>query len=93
MTAALASSGREGRPRVGGRVCGPKPRGRDVGVYLGRGQTLVTQQFLDDAQIGPTVEQVGGETVAEGVGRDTLGQPGGHPQPLHTEPQAADCKG
>ena len=93
MTAALASSGREGRPRMRRRVCGPEPRRRNVSVNLGSRQTLVAQQFLDDTQIGPAVEQMGGETVAEGVGRDTLGQPGGHPQPLHTEPQAADCKG
>ena len=78
---------------MGRRICGSEPRRRNVSVNLGRRQTLVAQQFLDDTQIGPAVEQMGGETVAEGVGRDALGQPGGYTQPLHTEPQAADGQG
>ena len=39
-----------------------------MSVDLGGLQTGVTEQFLDDTQVGTAVEQVGGEAVAEGVG-------------------------
>jgi hypothetical protein len=32
--------------------------GRDVRIHLRRGQALVTEQFLDDTEIGATFEQV-----------------------------------
>ena len=39
--------------------------GADVGVDLRRYQALVAEQFLDAADVGAAVEQVGGEAVAE----------------------------
>ena len=39
-----------------------------MGVFLGRGQTGVTEEFLDGAQVGPGLEQVGGKAVAQRVG-------------------------
>ena len=39
-----------------------------MSVDLCRLQAGVTQQFLDNPQIRPAVEQMGGEAVAEGVG-------------------------
>lgn len=51
----------------GPRVClfvGPaQSLDRDVGVDLCRGKIGVTQQFLDRAQVGPAVEQMGGGTM------------------------------
>lgn len=44
--------------------------GGDVGVYLGGAKVGVTQEFLDAAEVGAVVEEVGGETVAEFVGAD-----------------------
>lgn len=48
-------------------VHGAKPLFTDVGVDLGRLQAGVAEQFLDDTQVGPPIEQVGGEAVAKGV--------------------------
>jgi hypothetical protein len=31
---------------------------RDVGINLGRRETFVTQEFLDDAQVRPAFQQV-----------------------------------
>ena len=39
----------------------------DVGIDLGRGQVAVAEQFLDAPEVGPAVEQVGREAVAQGV--------------------------
>ena len=53
-----------------------RPRRHHVQVD-GRGlQALVAQQLLDGAQIGARFQQVRGETVPHGVGRDPLRQPG-----------------
>jgi hypothetical protein len=49
----------------------------DVGVDLGGGNISVTQEFLDDTQIGAVFEQMGGETVAEQVRVDAPVQSGG----------------
>ena len=43
-------------------------RGADVGVDLGGRQTLVTQQFLNAANVGAAVEQVSREAVTQRVG-------------------------
>ncbi len=43
-----------------------------MGVNLGGGQVAVAQQQLHDAQVGAVIEQVGGEGVAQGVGRQRL---------------------
>ena len=48
----------------------------DVDVDLGCGDALVTQHLLDGAQVGTALEQVGGETVAQGVGADDLAHSG-----------------
>ena len=77
------------RPRVGGAIRGPQPRRRDVGVDLGRREAAVPEQLLDDPQVGPAVEEVGREAVAEGVRRDADRQAGPAPQPLEPEAQAA----
>lgn len=44
----------------------------DVGVYLGGAYVLVAQHALDDTQVGPALEQVRSEGVAQGVGADGL---------------------
>ena len=53
---------------MGRSIGGPEALATDVGVALGCGDVGVPQQLLDRSQVGPTVEQVGGEAVAEGVG-------------------------
>jgi len=55
--------------------------GGQVGVDLGGGEALVAEEFLDAAEVGAVVEQVGGEAVAEGVGADA-GVEAGHDQIL-----------
>jgi hypothetical protein len=39
-----------------------------MSVDLGGLETGVTEEFLDDTQVGTTIEQVGGETVPQCVG-------------------------
>src|SRR6185437_9981976 len=46
-----------------------------VGVDLGRGDTLVTEHLLHGAEIGAAFDQVGRERMPEGMGRDTFGNP------------------
>ncbi len=41
--------------------------GGDVRVALGGGQAAVAQQLLDHTEVGPAIEQVRGEGVAQGV--------------------------
>ena len=45
----------------------PQPRHRHVGVDLRRHQPGVPEQFLDGAEIGAAVEQVGRERVSQPV--------------------------
>ena len=42
--------------------------GADVRIDLRRDQTLVAEQFLDAADLGAAVEQVGGKAVPERMG-------------------------
>ena len=42
----------------------------EVGVVLGRGQALVAEEFLDDAEVGPAVQEMRGEGMAQGVRAD-----------------------
>ena len=77
------------RPRMGGAIRGPQPRRRDVRVDLGRRQAAVPEQLLDDPQVRPAVEEVGGEAVAQRVRRHPDGQAGPPPQALEAEAQAA----
>ena len=44
-----------------------EPLFADMSVVLRRGQVGVTEQLLHGAQVGPTVEQVCGERVAQRV--------------------------
>src|SRR5206468_6814116 len=46
----------------------------DVGVELRRGEVGVAEHFLHGAQVGPALEQMGGERMAERVRRDALAQ-------------------
>lgn len=51
----------------------------DVGVDLGGGDGGMAEEFLDDAEVGPMFEEVGGEAVSEHVGGDgpaDSGEPG-----------------
>ena len=44
----------------------------NMGVNLGSGDVGVTEKSLDGAEVGAVGEQVGGETVADDMGRDFL---------------------
>ena len=47
---------------------GPLPlAGVDVGVDLGGEDALVTEHLLYGAEVGPVLDEMGGERVAEGV--------------------------
>ena len=76
------------RPRMGSAGLAQATR-RDVGVDLGRGQVLVAEQLLDDAQVRPAVEQVRRERVAQGVRRDAGRQAGRPDQAVEPVAQAA----
>ena len=58
------------RPRVAGRVDLAQPVDGDQRVDLRRRHRGVAEQFLDDADVGAAVEQVGGEGVPQRVRRD-----------------------
>ena len=45
-----------------------QPVDADVGVDLCGGEAFVSEEFLDDAEVGAGIEHVGCEAVAEGVG-------------------------
>src|SRR5437867_13350446 len=57
------------RPRMRGVVSPDELLGRDVRVLLGGREALVAEQLLDRAQVGARVQHVGGEGVAQRVGR------------------------
>lgn len=48
----------------------------DVGVDLGGGDVGVAEHGLDGADVGAVHEEVGSETVAEGVRGDVFGDAG-----------------
>jgi len=48
----------------------------DLGVFLGGGEGDMAEEFLDGAQVGAAVEKVGGEGMAQGMGRGLLENPG-----------------
>src|SRR6185312_5619668 len=65
-------------------VGGLEPRGLYPSVNLRRGDGSVPQKLLDRAQVRAALEQVRGEGVAQGMGRDAalhLGVAGPRPQP------------
>jgi hypothetical protein len=43
-----------------------------LGVNLGGADVFVSEQFLHGAQVCPAIEQMHGERVAQGVGRDVF---------------------
>lgn len=57
--------------------CGVQATRVEVGVYLRGRDGFVAEQFLYLADVGPAREQVGGETVAEGVRTHLLVDSGG----------------
>src|ERR1043165_6971605 len=61
---------------MGPSVDVPDPLPGEVRVQLGRGDTRMTEQLLDDAQIGTALEQMGRERVAQRVGADPPRQAG-----------------
>ena len=54
-----------------------------MSIYLGCGQINMTQQLLDGAKVGPTLQQVSGESVAQSVRRNVLAFPDGREESLH----------
>ena len=56
-------------------VGGPQASGAHVGVDLRGDQAFMAEQFLDAANVGPSVEQVRGETMPQGVGRSPQVEP------------------
>src|SRR5262249_35132819 len=54
-------------PRMVAAVHGAQPLRCDVGVYLRRADVGVAEKCLDDAQIGASAQEVGGERVPQGV--------------------------
>ncbi len=47
-----------------------------VGIALGGGEAGVPEEFLDVADAGPAIQQVGGEGMAQGMGADLLAEGG-----------------
>lgn len=62
---------------MGGLVSASEAVGGDVSVDLGGGELGVAEHFLDASEVGASVEQMGGEAVAEFVGRDLGIEPRG----------------
>src|SRR5919202_374350 len=73
------------RPRVGARIGQLEPPRLHPRVGLGRGQRGVAEQLLDGPQVGPALEQVGGERVPQRV----RGHPAGEGDAAHGLPEAA----
>ena len=46
----------------------------DVGIDLGGTDALMSQHFLDGAEVGSRNQQVSGERMPQGVGADVYGQ-------------------
>ena len=64
------------------------------GVFFGRGQAGMAQQLLDDAQVRPPLQQVGGEGMAQQVGMDMRAGNGsgcGRPAAGCARPSAAEA--
>lgn len=61
---------------------GAEGGGVEVDVDLSGGDGFVAEHLLDGTEIGSTLEQMGGERVAEGVGRDSLAYSGSLGQSL-----------
>src|SRR5882724_5938261 len=72
----IAGARLSGRPWMRGVVHPHQVLRAHVGVALGRRQSTVAQQLLDEAEIGAGPQHVGGEAVAEGVGCHSLDDAG-----------------
>ena len=70
------SAGRRSPARMEAAVDSLQPAGIDVRVTLRRGDARVAEHLLDMAEIDPTSNEMGRETVAEGVGADVGGNAG-----------------
>src|SRR5436190_10163358 len=66
-------------PRMSSGVHLADPLTGHVGVQLGRGDTRMTEQLLDDPQVGPTLEQVRREGMTKRV-RAHRERQAGHPR-------------
>ena len=53
------------------------PLAGQVGVQLGRADTRMSEQLLDDPQVGAALEQVRRERVAQRVRADPVAEPRG----------------
>ena len=68
-------SGLDSGPGMGFHVHVPELLIHHLGIDLGGGDVRVAQHLLDGFQIRPVFQQMGGEGVAQGVGRDILHNP------------------
>jgi hypothetical protein len=55
-------------------LCRADRTGRDLGVARCRRQIIVTEQNLDDPDVGSVLQEMGREAVAQRVHRHSLGQ-------------------
>src|SRR5215210_2096330 len=74
-------------PRVGAGVDRSDPLPRQVRVELGRGDTRMTEQLLNDPQIRPALEQMRRERVTQCVRADPVTKPGAPSGDLHRCPR------
>src|SRR5947207_5767910 len=65
---------------------------RHVRVDLRRREVLVTEELLDDAQVGAAVEQMRGERVPQRVRRHADRQTGAHAQAIEPVAQPAHAE-
>ena len=70
-------------PRVVGQDGGLPGGGVDVGVDLGGEDGFVAEHFLDDAEVRPAFDEVGGEGMAESVRGNLLVDARGHRLVFH----------
>src|SRR3989454_881135 len=76
-------------PRVGLAIGLQESLGGDMGVSLRGGEGGMAEQLLDGAQVRPGVEKVGGERMAQRVGRDLPLDGAGQDVPVHDPPHAS----
>ena len=67
-------------------------RAVDVYIYFGGGDALMAEHLLDGAEVGAPLEEVGGEGVAEGVGRDCLSYAGAVGEPPYYSEYHLACE-
>src|SRR5439155_2005481 len=78
-------------PRVASSVGFEQPGPRHVSVALGRGQAGMAEELLDGTDVGPGLQQVGGERVAEGVGAHAPAGQGEADIAVHHGPRIPGC--